>query len=77
MLLDAVPSHRRGTSLLVGDVYQMKIILPSLHRMSYRPIWPDSRIVRVHGVLNSVSLVTIWLWWVWVIKLDRNDITHK
>jgi hypothetical protein len=40
-------------------------LLPKLHRMNYRPLWPDTKIVRVHGIVNDSRRITFWLLWVW------------
>ena len=42
----------------------MKLI-PELHRLSYRPLWPDAKIVRVHGAINDRREIIFWLLWVW------------
>jgi hypothetical protein len=33
------------------------------HQLSYKPLMPNIRIVRVRGVVRSTSLVVLWLWW--------------
>ena len=36
-----------------------------LHGMNYRPLWPDTKIVRVTGAINDATRITFWLFWVW------------